>query len=161
MARDNGNAPMLPARRSLFGDMEPITRLRDEVDRLFEDFPVFRFGRSMQMPVPALEMTEAEGAYKVTAELPGIKPEDVEVTVEEGMLCISGEKKEEREEKERGFMLSERSYGAFERRIDLPTGADPSKIKAQFKDGVLKISLPKNEQAQQQKQRIAIEADGR
>src|SRR6476661_118276 len=97
--------------------IEPFTQLRGEVDRLFESLP-FRLPSLRAGPftsVPALEMSETDKSYKITAELPGIEPEDVQVTFDEGILRISGEKKEEREENERGYRLSERSYGAFER----------------------------------------------
>ena len=127
--------------------IEPFTQLRTEVDRLFESFPfrlpTLKLGR--MAGVPALEMSETDKGYKVTAELPGIDPENVEVTYEDGLLRIAGEKKEEREENERGYRLSERSYGAFERLVELPSGADPEKIDAKFKNGVLTINFAKND----------------
>jgi HSP20 family protein len=128
------------------------------VDNLIDRFP-FRlpmtsFGRFAS--APALDMTETEGGYKITAELPGIEPENVEVTFEEGMLRIAGEKKEEREEKERGYRLSERSYGAFERMIQLPSSAEPDKIDASFKNGVLTILIPKSAEAKRNIRKISI-----
>jgi HSP20 family protein len=141
--------------------MEPLSWLRGEVDRLFDDFPArtppFHFGRAMALkPIPAVEMTETDDAYKLSAELPGIDAKDVEITVANGILSISGEKKEEREEKEQGFMFAERSYGAFERRIELPDAADADHIKARFKNGVLTLTVPKNKKVEA-KHRIAIE----
>jgi HSP20 family protein len=142
--------------------LEPLSRLRTEVDRLFDDFPSrfpgFQFGRSFATgPVPAIEMVETEKEYKVTAELPGLSSADIEITLLGDMLSISGEKKEQREEKKEGFMLSERSYGSFERRIKLPDGADPGKVKASFKDGLLTVTVPKDEKAEKAKRRIAVE----
>ena len=155
-----------PARRSLpFTESlaEPLTRLRSEVDRLFDDFParwprfdLARFGAAM--PVPAVEMTETEKAYKLSVEVPGIDASEIDVTVEGDRLIISGEKKEEREEKEKNFLYTERSYGAFERQIELPPGADPENIKADVRKGVLRITLPKTEKAANGKRRIAIDA---
>ena len=143
--------------------IEPFSRMRSEVDRLFEDFPArwpsFQFERlAPRMPLPAIEMTETDKAYKVTVEVPGIDAADIEVNVENDTLVVSGEKKEEREEKERDFYRSERSYGAFERRIALPPGADADKIKAKAKNGVLAITLPKSAEAKNNKRRIEIEA---
>lgn len=149
-----------PFAGSLF---EPLTRLRSEVDRLFDDFPA-RWPRldlaalAPAMPVPAVEMKETAKAFKLTVEVPGIEPEDIEVHVDGEILIISGEKKEEREEKEENYLYSERSYGAFERRLQVPAGADAGKIKAQVRKGVLQITLPKSATAANNKRRIAIDA---
>jgi HSP20 family protein len=132
MIRDTGPLTRPPARRigALTEQLvEPLSRLRGEVDRLFDDFPMrfpaaFSFGRlGATLPVPAVEMTETEKSYKISVEVPGMEASDIEVGVEDDMLVISGEKKEEREENEEGYSLSERSYGAFERRIELPPTA--------------------------------------
>jgi len=140
--------------------IEPLSRLRGEVDRLFDDFPFrlpsLRLGLGLPM-TPALEMTETKKAYKISAELPGLDPAAVEISVDNGMLRISGEKKEEREEDEEGYRLSERSYGAFERMISLPEGADPDKINARCRNGVLTITIPKDEKAAKNARRIAVE----
>lgn len=141
--------------------LEPLSWLRGEVDRLFEDFPVrtsaFRFGRAMGPPTPAIEMTETKNAYKLSVELPGIDAKDVDISVANGILSISGEKKEEREEKEEGFMFAERSYGAFQRRIELPQAADADNIKARFRNGVLTITVAKSKEAEASTHHIAIE----
>jgi len=140
--------------------IEPFSQLRSEVDRLFESFPfrmpALRLGR---MPAfPAIETTETEKHYKVTAELPGLDADDIEVTFVDGMLRISGEKSEKHEEDERGYRLSERSYGAFERVIDLPSAADDGEIAAKFKSGVLTITIPKSTNASKSK-KIAIKSE--
>ena len=155
-----------PARRPLpFGESlaEPLTRLRSEVDRLFDDFPARwpRFDLSSfaaAMPVPAIEMSETDKAYKLAVEVPGMEASDIEVSVAGDRLVISGEKKEEREEKEKNYLYSERSYGAFERQIELPPGADAEKIKAAVRKGVLRITLPKTDKAANGKRRIEIDA---
>jgi|SRR6185437_1828857 len=142
--------------------IEPFAQLRHEVDSLIDRFPfrlpMMRFGRFAS--APALDMTETESGYKIMAELPGIEPENVEVTFEEGMLRIAGEKKEEREEKERGYRLSERSYGAFERIVQLPTLADSDKIDASFKNGLLTILIPKSAKAKRNIRKISISKAG-
>ena len=142
--------------------MEPFARLRNEVDRVFEDFPV-RFPTfaipsrlTALLPTPAVEMTETDKAYKVAVEVPGIAAKDIEVEAEKGLLVIKGEKKEEREEKERNFARSERSYGAFERRIALPADAELDKIEAKAADGVLRISIPRDKKAAPARRKIEI-----
>lgn len=139
--------------------IEPFTQFRSEVDRLFDSFPLrlptFRFGRIAA--VPAIDMSETEKAYKVTAELPGMDPENVEVTFDDGLLRIAGEKQEQREENELGYRLSERTFGAFERLVELPSAARGDKIKAKFKNGLLTVTVPKDEKAMAKAKRIAIE----
>src|SRR3546814_14309958 len=92
-------------------------------------------------------MVDDEKAYRLTAELPGLAEKDIDISVADGVLRISGEKKEETERKEKGFLFSERRYGAFERDVPLPSDVNPDAIKAQFKDGVLTVTLAKDEQA--------------
>ena len=154
-------AGRLPAPTFTSSLIEPLSRLRSEVDRLFDDFPfrlpAFQFGTSAAVGMPAIEMTETAKAYKITAELPGMEADDVEVSFEDGMLRIAGEKKEEREENERGYRLSERSYGAFERLIELPAAADDDKMKAKFRNGVLTVTVAKDASAPKQARRIAVE----
>lgn len=139
--------------------IEPFTQLRDEVDRLFDRLPLqmpsFRFARVAT--VPAIDMSETDKAYKVTAELPGMDPENVDVTFEDGLLRIAGEKLEQREEDEQGYRFSERKYGSFERVVQLPAAAQGDKIKAKFKDGVLTLTIPKDAKAAAKGKRIAIE----
>lgn len=159
-----GRAPAVTKRQSPdFTEqlIEPFTQLRNEVDRLFEGFPfripALRLGR-FAVAAPAIEMSETDKAYKITAELPGMEPDDVDVTFEDGVLRIAGEKKEEREETERGYRLSERSYGAFERLIELPSAADGQDIKAKFKNGVLTVTVAKASEAKRNTRRIKVEA---
>lgn len=141
---------------------EPVGWLRSEIDRLFEDFgrparSMFAFGPRGLAPVPALELVDDEKRYRLTAELPGLTEQDVEISVADGVLSISGEKKVEKERKDNGFLLSERRYGAFRRQIQLPADVDPDGIKAQFKDGVLAVTLAKDEKATARTRKIAIE----
>ena len=160
MARDDLITAPAPSRGGL-QLFEPLMRLRTEVDRLFDDipfrFPAIQVGRTAAAAMPALEVKETEKAYKVTAELPGMDGDDVEVTFEDGILRIAGEKEEEKEENEGGYRLSERSYGAFERQIELPGAADEAKIKAAFKNGVLTVTVPKDAKAAKSARRIAVE----
>lgn len=142
--------------------LEPFHRLRNEVDRMFDEFPARwpalhlspRFVAGL--PVPAVEMTENKRGYKISVEVPGIEPEAIELEVDQDMLIIKGEKTEEREEEDREYALSERSYGAFERRITIPQDAMADKIEAKAKNGVLHISIPRDTKASPERRRIEI-----
>jgi|KBSSwiStaDraftv2_1062776.scaffolds.fasta_scaffold809313_2 HSP20 family protein len=141
--------------------IQPFSQLRTEVDRLFDDFPfrlpALRIG-SLATAWPPVELSETDKAYKVTAELAGLDPENVDVSFDDGVLRIAGEKQEQREENEKGYHHSERSYGAFERLIRLPAAADEQHIKAKFKDGLLTVKVAKNG-GKQAARKIKIEKD--
>ena len=113
----------------------------------FRDFGRFGNGGGRQGFVPAVELSENDESYTISVELPGVAKEDVEVELREGMLVVHGEKRSEREEKrERGRYL-ERSYGSFSRSFVVPPDADADRMEASFKDGVLKIRIPRSEQS--------------
>jgi HSP20 family protein len=130
--------------------------LRTEMDRLFDTFtgrfgmaPFFqtRFDTSLSLPSPAVDITEEEGAFKVSAEVPGMTEKEIEVSLSGDMLTIKGEKRQEREEKGENRYLSERSYGEFQRSFSLPENVDREKIAASFANGVLSVTLPKSAKA--------------
>ena len=141
----------------------PLLSLHRDVNRLFDD--VFR-GFDSRLPAlgrfssfggggwPNVEVSDGEKEIRVTAEVPGLKEKDVEVLLEDGVLTLKGEKRSETEDKDRQF--SERFYGRFERRIPLGYEIDDDKVSANFKNGVLTVSLPKTERAQAKAKRIAI-----
>lgn len=97
--------------------------------------------------VPLVDIEENDKEYVIKAELPEMKKEDIKVSVEDDVLCISGERKHEKEEKGKKYHRVERSYGCFERSFTLPDDADGTKVTAEYKDGVLKVHLPKSEKA--------------
>ncbi len=141
---------------------EPFSRLRGEVDRMFDEFPP-RFPASnlgirylASLPMPALEMKETDTEYRLSVELPGVAQEDVDISVEGDMLVLKGEKKEEREEKERDYTLSERSYGAFERRVSLPKDSLIDEIKADAENGVISIVIPRSQGVAEGARKIEI-----
>ena len=131
-----------------------MRRFATDMERLFEEFEGFRFpsifGREF-FPftrefehvgwVPEIEVLRKNGEFIVRADLPGLKRDDVKVELTEGLLTISGERKEEKEEKREGYYRSERSYGSFFRQIPLPEGAKTDTAKAEFNDGVLEITM--------------------
>jgi HSP20 family protein len=96
---------------------------------------------------PSTDITEDDSRYVVTAELPGSRKEDVTVEIKDQVLTIRGEKRNEREEKKEHSRWIERSYGSFSRSFTLPTNAAPDRVKAEFKDGVLTVEIPKAEEA--------------
>lgn len=138
---------------------ESLGWLRSEIDRLFDDFgrpaPSF-FNFDARFPVPAIDMVEEEKDYKLTVELPGLSEKDIEISLADGALCLSGEKKEEAKRKEEGYMMCERRYGSFERTVTLPSDVDPEAINATFKDGVLTVTLKKDENCASRTRKIAI-----
>ena len=96
---------------------------------------------------PLVDITEDEKEYLIKAELPEVKREDVKLTVQDNVLAISGERRYEKEEKNKKYHRVERAYGNFLRSFTLPEDADGSKVSAEYKDGVLKVHLPKSEKA--------------
>ena len=163
---DVSNVPVTRSRSvpSLFDRPlgEPLSWLRTEIDRLFDDFghptrSIFNFGSKALAPVPALDLVDDDKSYRLTAELPGLTEKDINVSVSDGALRISGEKKVEEKRKEEGYLLNERRYGAFERQIPLPADVKSDAIKAQFKDGILTVTLAKDEKSPARARKIAIE----
>lgn len=135
-----------------WAEMEALKR---EMDRLWERFfgePSIEVGAEW---IPPLDVAETKDHIIVTVELPGIEPNNVEVTFSNGVLTIKGEKRQER--KDERYHLVERSYGAFTRSIRLPVDVDEANVKATYKDGVLKITLPKVEKAREKEIKIEIE----
>jgi len=106
---------------------------------------------------PAVDIVEDENQFVIKAELPEIKKEEVHVTVDNGVLTISGERKFEKEEKNKRYHRVERSYGSFTRSFSLPEGADPGKVRAEFKDGVLQVHVQKSETARPNNIEVKVE----
>jgi HSP20 family protein len=127
-----------------------LRSLREDMQRLWEGLPEARFWRwpvFEEFRTPAVDMFEKEGALFVKADVPGMTAKDIEISVNEGNLTISGERKEEKEVKEKDYYRAERSYGRFTRQLSLPAGVDVDKAEATFKDGVVEIRLPLKEEA--------------
>ena len=156
---------------SPFLGRDPFANFRREMDRLFDDFfaPSTTEGRTFSqagqpqaaaMLRPSIDVDETDQAYRVSAELPGLSEKDVELNLRDNVLTISGEKRSEREEEKGGNRYAERSYGRFERTIPFPTEIDPERVDAVFKNGVLTVTLPKNEKAQEKSRRIEVRPHG-
>jgi HSP20 family protein len=144
-----------------------MRRFSEEMDRLFEDFGL---GRGLLAPglersldhlgslasdawVPQVEVMERDNQLVVRADLPGMSKEDIKVDLEDDSLVIRGERKSEREEDEEGYYRSERSYGSFYRRIPLPSGVNTEEADADFRNGVLEITMPAPKRAEGKRNR--------
>ena len=129
---------------------QPFHELEDiqaRLNRLFSGVGLSASGDerfSFTAWAPAVDIEETEREYLVKADLPEVKKEDVKVTVDDGVLTIEGERKQEKEEKNKRFHKIERAYGKFVRRFELPTEVDAAKVQAEFKEGVLNVHLPKS-----------------
>jgi HSP20 family protein len=132
----------------------PFMSLQRQIDRLFDDFtrgfPVFSGSGAGEM-LPSVDVTETDKQIEITAELPGLEEKDVQVNFADNVLTIRGEKKAEKEEKDKTYRLVERSYGSFVRSLELPDGVDANTIKASIDKGVLKVTVPKPAPAQVKK----------
>jgi HSP20 family protein len=160
-------------------EWRPFESLRREVDRLFEDFQLGSwrspFGRSVfdvqpfwrgeigSGKAPAVDIVDKDvdivdkdKAYEITAELPGMDESNIDVKFSDGTLTIKGEKRDEKDEKKKDYHISERRYGSFQRSFGVPDGVDADKIEANFKNGVLTVTLPKTAETQKSEKKIAI-----
>jgi len=136
---------MLPIRRRAWS---PLAQIQEEMGNVLSRF----FGEGPEVTMsPAMDVVETDNEVVVKAELPGLKAEDIKVSVENGALTISGEKRQEREQKDRNYPLVERRFGSFYRSVMLPSGADADKVDARYHDGVLTLTMPKSEQAKPKK----------
>jgi HSP20 family protein len=142
---------------------DPFRELQDMSQRLNQIFtrPFDGLGSGRQLLTvaewsPAVDVSETDGEYVIKAELPEVKKEDVKVTMEDGVLTLEGERKQEKEEKGKRYHRIERSYGSFMRSFELPDNVDTSKAKAEYKDGMLTLSLPKSEKAKSKALEIKV-----
>jgi HSP20 family protein len=157
------------------GSRHPLIALRDEVDRLFDDFftgfgsPMFRRRRLEADPwrrfqgmfegtFPTADVIEGEKDYRITAELPGMAEKDIEIGLAGDVLTLKGEKKEEHEETGKNRYVAERRYGSFQRSFLVPEDADAEHIAADFKNGVLTITMPKRPDAKPPQRRIEVKS---
>jgi HSP20 family protein len=134
------------------GQLSPASGFRSEMDRLFDSFfgdvPAVWGPREWSTSwQPAIDVEETDKQVLVRAEIPGVKPDDLDVSIQHGSLVVSGEKKESEERKEGGYLYQERRYGSFRREVSLPSAVDEQNVKAEYKDGVLHVTLEKSQEA--------------
>lgn len=136
------------ARRPL-DPMSSLRRLNSVLDEAFNAWPLETEERGAETSawLPACDVFENREAVKIVAEVPGVRPEDVKLSLENNLLTIRGEKKQQAEEKNERVHRYERSYGTFERTFSLPTTVDPERIDANYSHGILTVSIPKVERA--------------
>jgi HSP20 family protein len=145
-------------------EMDPFMQMRREIDQMFNGMlgdwtgPMNLLDRRLGNWMPQVDVNETAKEIRVTAELPGMEEKDLEVSLVEGALTIKGEKSEEREEEKGDVHRSERQYGMFERTIPLPSEVNVDSVKASFKKGVLKITLPKTKEAQSNRRIIPVQS---
>lgn len=135
-----------------------LTSLREEMNRLFDlSFPGFTRDVSLFSGWnPALDVYQDKDNVFVKAELPGMKKEEIDISLHDGMLTLVGERKHETQTKEGEMFRSERYFGKFHRSITLPTTVDASKVKAAYKDGILTVTLPKSEEAKPKQIKVGV-----
>ena len=152
----------LPARRE---NDSPVMAIQSEMNRMFDQFfndpftllPLSSM-RNVSEFLPRVDVSETDESMLVTAELPGMEEKDIQISLENEALVISGEKKNDVEEKGKNFHRVERSYGSFQRVIPLVTDIDEDKVNATFKNGVLTVTLPKTPAAAKQARKISIKS---
>jgi HSP20 family protein len=144
-------------------ESSPLMTLRGEMDRLFDSFFREPLGGALDWPhwgagkwSPAVDVAEDDKEVSVRAELPGIDPKDIDVTVVGNQVVISGEKRESSETKEKGVYHSETRYGSFRRTIPLPEGVDTEHVDAEYANGVLTLRLPKTAPANQKRIEVKV-----
>jgi len=138
--------------RPFFG----LRGLQDEMNRVFTDYFDEAGEKVLAAYTPAIDLVDTKDALQVKVELPGVKKEDVEITLKNDVLTVKGEKKEEREEKGENRYYVERSYGSFSRSLTLPAAVQFDKVAATFKEGVLEITLPKAEEEKARQVEIKV-----
>jgi len=143
---------------SSWSPLEQLTRLRDEMDRLFlsplGELP--RPGQFFNQWAPSLDLYEDKDNVFVKAEVPGMKKEDIDVSLHDNALTISGERKFEQKQEDAENYRSERFFGRFSRSVTLPVSVAGDKVKASYKDGILTITLPKSEQAKPKQIEVSV-----
>jgi HSP20 family protein len=157
--------PYTGGRSLMPGGFTPFSDLQREMNRLFDDV----FGRSSGelMPTgtgqgmwmtPRIDVSEKDNELRICADVPGVPADQVDVMVEDDILTIRGEKKAEAEESRGNYHVSERSYGRFQRSIQLPFSPDPDQIHASFDNGVLTVTVPRSDQARERGRRIEVQS---
>jgi HSP20 family protein len=123
----------------------------DLFDRMFSDWSIPSLWSEEKVVVPAFDVSETEKEYVISGEIPGIDPKDLEVTLTDGILNIKGEKKQESEEKDENYHRVERHYGSFQRSFRLPENIKREELDASYKDGILRLTLPKSGESEVKK----------
>jgi HSP20 family protein len=142
---------------------DPFVELEDvskQLNRIFGRFPARAETGSEVLTMadwaPTVDITETDSAYMIKGEIPGVNKEDVKVTIEDGMITMRGERKQEKEEKDKKYHRIERSYGSFLRSFRVPDDVDENAVKAEFKDGMINVTLPKSDKSKPKSINVSI-----
>jgi HSP20 family protein len=127
-----------------FAELEDVSKSLNRIFGRFPARPADREALAMADWAPTVDISETDSAYMIKGEIPGVNKEDVKVTIEDGMITMRGERKLEKEEKDKKFHRIERSYGSFMRSFRVPDDVDENAVKAEFKDGMINVTLPKS-----------------
>jgi HSP20 family protein len=150
---------------------DPFTQIRQEIDKVFDSafkglgFPSIGLGRELSPMAqtdwlkPTLDIGASDKEYTISVELPGVDENEIQVELVNDTLKIKGEKKQEKEEKERNYYRMERSYGSFQRTLSLPEDADQDDIKAVYKNGVMSITIPRKAASKTEAKQIEIKTN--
>ena len=138
-----------PLNTAITGPGNLLQGFDEALERIWGNGPVRRW-------TPAVDVYENKDSVVVKAELPGLDPKEVEISIEDGTLYLKGERKSESEDQRDGYHRLERSYGSFARAFTLPDSVDPEKVSAEYKDGLLSVTLPKREESKPKKVKIAV-----
>ncbi len=136
----------------------PFKEMQKMIDRIFDEFPYEwpTFASRMEGFMPAIDVFESDKGYELEVELPGMNRDEIEVSLNNRVLTIKGEKKNEHVEEKKGSKILERSYGAFERSFTVPEDADSENISAKYENGVLKLTIPKRPESKTKKVKIEV-----
>jgi HSP20 family protein len=144
------------SKRDLWDPLDLFADFQDEMNRWFSSARRHRGDGASRFFDPNIDFTEDENQYLVKADLPGIRKEDVDISITGHMLTIKGERKEELEKKGKSFYHAERTFGSFQRTIELPTEVDMDQVKATYKDGVLELAIPKSEKTKPKQIKVEV-----
>ena len=168
---DQGTSAAPPSAAQAMQAWRPFETMRRDIDRLFEDFALNPFRLPLRRPAfdlepfwqpdswvaqPPMDLVERDNAFELTAEMPGLDEKNIEVNVANGVLTVKGQKEEDKVEKKADFHLRERRFGSFARSVRIPETVDADRIEAAFRNGVLKVTLPKKPEAQKPVKKIEV-----
>ena len=148
-----------PARELMPALSEEMFVMRRQINRMFDNLFRGEAPESADLPSiwnPSVDIAERESEYVVKVELPGVSKDDVRITLEDALLTIRGEKKQEKESKEASYHRMERSYGSFQRSFTLPASVKADRIEASYRDGILTVTLPKADEARRKQIEVRV-----
>lgn len=136
---------------------QDLVSIQDEMNRMFDSYFARKpGGGEMMIWNPVVDISETEEEITVAAEVPGIRKEDIKITIQDNVLTLSGEKHQEKEEKHKQYHRVERSFGSFQRSFSLPSSVSADKVKAKYKDGILVVVLPKSEESKPKEIQVSV-----